>query len=441
MTAGSLTARVGTICADSRNGRRCMRTRARRMFARPRVWRKASDAHASCVDTLQRETLASMCHFTAVRNKAFWVAGFLLVACGGRVEPGESGSTSSGGSAGSGTAGASMSGGTGGHSAGGSGGSSGTDTGGADPGGTTVGAGGTTIGSGGNAGGFTGGVGGSTVGAGGGFTGGVGGSTVGAGGGFTGGVGGSTVGAGGWTGGVGGSGGSVGGSGGASGGSDGGGCSVGGSGGVIQAPSAYGGSGSTSIGGSGGTRSSDYLEAGAPFDAGSDARGSGEAGTCPCTRRPGAAFSPQCPVGIGESTWAIIGPNGGIVALMGRQAIASGALTELVVPTRTLDAAVAVTIAETSIPPPKEYIDWSPVYEVGPACIKPAYVMRLRLPHSNRSGLDTNGLTVYYAKDRNSIFVPVPNSYVNAGFSEVGIAAAGLFFVGTPKPPEQAACP
>ena len=67
--------------------------------------------------------------------------------------------------------------------------------------------------------------------------------------------------------------------------------------------------------------------------------------------------------------------------------------------------------------------------------------MKLRVPWGNRDGVVSRGLTLYYAKDRNSPFTPVPDAYVNAGFMDAGITEFGFFFVGAPKPPDQLNCP
>jgi hypothetical protein len=87
------------------------------------------------------------------------------------------------------------------------------------------------------------------------------------------------------------------------------------------------------------------------------------------------------------------------------------------------------------------FSDWSPIYEVRPACVTVSSRMILQLPFSNREGAVPSGLTTYHAKDRNSLFKPLTNVEINAGFSEAAIAEFGLFFVGVLKSPGQLNCP
>jgi hypothetical protein len=353
-----------------------------------------------------------MRHSSIVQNTALGLAGLVLISCGGRVA-GETG-TPAGGNAGHSGSDGDGSGGSGGA------GSSGTvGTGPSGSSGTTVGSGGSTVG------GWTGGVGG--------WTGGVGGSAGGVGG-WTGGVGGS-AGIGGWTGGVGGagaSGGSGGSTGGASGSAGSSPCSTGGSGGVMDPPSGYGAGGTSSVAPSEVSIDAAFFEAGTPLS---------DAGWCYCTRRPGPGVSLQCPAGIDESTWVTLGPAGGAVVLKGRQAIASGVATELTILPKTLDKAVMITLTETSIPPPRAFLDWSPIYEIIPACMQTSSIMKLRLPWGNRPGVSPPGVTVYHARDRNSPFTAMADVYPNAGFIDAAITEFGLYFVGVPRPPDHANCP
>ena len=113
--------------------------------------------------------------------------------------------------------------------------------------------------------------------------------------------------------------------------------------------------------------------------------------------------------------------------------------SRLTIPPKAFDQEVTVTLTETSIPPPKEFFDWSPVYELQPAGLATSSLMVLRLPWANRIG--TAGITIYYAKDRNSPFTALSDVRNNAGFADAGITAFGLFFVGVPKSAEQASCP
>jgi hypothetical protein len=235
------------------------------------------------------------------------------------------------------------------------------------------------------------------------------------------GSGGSTVG-GGSTGGVGGSGGSAGSAGGAAGSTAGSSGSAGGSPCSTGDARVRGPAEARSVGFSpraieraGGLGRPDLHEAGLP---------------CYCTRRPGPGVSFQCPAGIDESATAIIGPAGGTVSLMGRQGIGSGAASMLTVSPKTFERDVAVVITETSIPPPANFTDWSPIYELEPACIRTSSLMKLKLPHSNKSGaVFPPAFTLYFAKDRNGPFTAVADAYQNAGFFEAGITEFGFFLI------------
>jgi hypothetical protein len=100
-----------------------------------------------------------------------------------------------------------------------------------------------------------------------------------------------------------------------------------------------------------------------------------------------------------------------------------------------------VKLVETSIPPPSDFSDWSPVYELLPGGVTTSSLMALKVPWGNKDG-NVPPITVYMAKDRNSPFTPLPDAYLNAGFSEASITEFGLFFVGVPKSAVgQTACP
>jgi hypothetical protein len=326
---------------------------------------------------------------------ALWSFGLFAIACGGRVvDTSEGDGRETGGYSGTGA--------TGGASAAGQGGSGGSTAGaGSDEAGGTGpgGAAGSTVGTGGSAGGF-------------------GGTTVGTGG-SAGGFGGTTVGTGGSAGGFGGSGGAS-----------------GGQAGVGVGGACNGGTSSTGGGtGWGGAFGTTRLPIGASGAVSIDAGSS----DCPCTRRPGPGVSIRCPAGADESTAAVIGPAGGKLSLVGQQGI--GVAAQLTVAPNALACEVTVTLRETSIPPPKQFSDWSPVYEITPGSVRASSLMKLRLPWGNRDGFVPRELTIYRAKDASSPFLPLPDVQGNAGFSDAGITEFGFFFVGVLKSPAQSACP
>jgi hypothetical protein len=218
-----------------------------------------------------------------------------------------------------------------------------------------------------------------------------------------------------------------GGAGGASGSS---GCSSTGTGGFVQRPNAgYGASNAESND----VTPAEFWEGGAPTPT--------LDGGCFCTRRSGPGASPVCPAGLDELASAEIGRPGGVVALTGRQGTWSGLQAVLTIPPNALDRDLAISLRETSIPPPKEFVDWSPVYELGPACVNGSALMKLQLPYSNFGGT-SGALALYYAKDGVSPFKPAPFKFTNDGrYLEAEIPQFGLFFVGFPKTGSQLSCP
>ena len=158
---------------------------------------------------------------------------------------------------------------------------------------------------------------------------------------------------------------------------------------------------------------------------------------CYCTRRPGPGVSLKCPAGVDQSTSGVIGPAGGKISLIGQQ---FGGC-QLTVPPKAFDKEVTVVITETSTPPPKEFFDWSPIYEVQPIGVTSSSLMALRLPYANRDGLVPRTIAVYHAKDKVGPFTQVSDFYINAGFTDAGITEFGFFFVGDLKSPAQSACP
>jgi hypothetical protein len=113
----------------------------------------------------------------------------------------------------------------------------------------------------------------------------------------------------------------------------------------------------------------------------------------------------------------------------------------LTVPPKALIADTRVTFTETSISPPKEFIDWSPIYEISASNNFPAVApMTVRLFWSNRGGV-VPALNVYHAKDRNSPFVALTDTLPNAGVIDAATTEFGLFFVGFAKTAAEADCP
>ena len=145
----------------------------------------------------------------------------------------------------------------------------------------------------------------------------------------------------------------------------------------------------------------------------------------------------KCPAGLDQSSAGVVGPAGGKVSLVTQQA--GGC--QLTVPPKAFDKEFEVVITETSIPPPQEFFDWSPIYEVQPIGVTSSSLMTLRLPWANRDGSVPRTIAVYHAKEKGGPFKMVSDFYINAGFTDAGITEFGYFFVGDLKSPAQAACP
>jgi hypothetical protein len=144
----------------------------------------------------------------------------------------------------------------------------------------------------------------------------------------------------------------------------------------------------------------------------------------------------RCPPGVDLFARAQIGPEGGKVSLVGQQGVGC----HLTIPPKAFDTPLSVTITETSIPPPQEFFDWSPIYEVQPSGVASSSLMTLRLPWANRDGA-ISGLTVYHAREKNGPFTAVSDFYINAGFADAGVTELGFFFVGVLKSPAELSCP
>jgi hypothetical protein len=162
---------------------------------------------------------------------------------------------------------------------------------------------------------------------------------------------------------------------------------------------------------------------------------------CPCTRRPGPGTSIRCPVGVGQATTMTIGPEGGKIFLDGQQRRATGVPFSVEVPPTALDTATPITVMETTIPPPSDFIDYSPIYYLQPVNVMTTIPMPITIGWSNKDGTVGGDLAVYAGPDGTGPFVRVPDSYLNAGFMQASIKQFGAFFVGYPRRPDQAVCP
>jgi hypothetical protein len=180
-------------------------------------------------------------------------------------------------------------------------------------------------------------------------------------------------------------------------------------------------------------------------DHGATDPGDAAAAMCPCTRRDGQG-SLNCPVGTGKYWGSIVGPEGGVVVLDGTPSTL-GVPVKLTVPYGALTEAHAITITETRCPPPDAYHDWSPVYQIDPPDLTFVTPAALEMPFEAKDPdpAGSSGFvvpkTVSIYESHGGAFTRLPDSYVNAGFSQATVKQLGSFFVGYPKPDAQFACP
>lgn len=171
--------------------------------------------------------------------------------------------------------------------------------------------------------------------------------------------------------------------------------------------------------------------------------------SCACTRRPGLGNSYRCPMGADQSATATLGSAGGSIELVGQQGQSSGVSFRIDFPPGALSQTVTLRVTETSIPPPVEYEDWSPVYLVEPRGLLLGKVAAVRAPFSSNGSFATtgsiampSGLALYQRDEfQTCAFVRLTDSYTNAGFEQASLTSLGYLFVGAPKMADQAACP
>jgi hypothetical protein len=136
----------------------------------------------------------------------------------------------------------------------------------------------------------------------------------------------------------------------------------------------------------------------------------------------------------------VIGPSGGGISLMGNQGAASGVPMELDFPVMALLNDTEITITETTIPPPFDYEDLSPVWRFDPLAVELHAKVTMNMPDSPDGSSVALSPVVYWSAD-GCTWSPLPDSYDNAGFMNASTPTLGYGFVGVQKPPAQASCP
>jgi hypothetical protein len=155
--------------------------------------------------------------------------------------------------------------------------------------------------------------------------------------------------------------------------------------------------------------------------------------SCGCSRRPDATPTFACPPGDGSSTSALIGAAGGTLRL-------AGVATDVTFPPGAFSTPTNAAFTETTIPPPYDILDWSPVFRIEPAGVTLAVPARIEIPWQNNSGAVPAGLTLWYSPD-GSCFSPVPGAYENAGFFQAATTTLGYFIAGVARDSSTASCP
>lgn len=211
------------------------------------------------------------------------------------------------------------------------------------------------------------------------------------------------------------------------------------------APPSQGGSGGQApAGGTGGQAAAGSGDPGgeggaAATEAAGSSGSSGDPPACACTRRPGDGNSFLCPWGEAITVSTQIGPDGGSLMLSGTEST-FGVPVELRIPRGALEETVTISITETSIAPPDDLNDWSPLYRFEPADLTFLRPVELRMPWSGLSGFVPQNLSIYFSSEAGGScdMAPLSDNYVNAGFNHGSLQHLGWAIVGLPK---QDGCP
>jgi hypothetical protein len=118
----------------------------------------------------------------------------------------------------------------------------------------------------------------------------------------------------------------------------------------------------------------------------------------------------------------------------------SGVDAQISIPPTAIATTTTVTLTETAIPPPHDFLDWSPVYRIDPVGLALAARAPVQFPWSNLSGSVAGGLAIWFSPD-GSCFTPLADSYVNAGFNMASTTQLGYFIVAAARSPSAASCP
>ncbi len=161
---------------------------------------------------------------------------------------------------------------------------------------------------------------------------------------------------------------------------------------------------------------------------------------CPCSRRPTAPVSFNCPRGSGESVSMTIGPDGGDALLAGTTAT-RGAPFRIEVFAGSLEEQVELTLTELTLAPHEDFFDYSPVFRVEPDELDFVNGGEVSIPWQVANGQVPGDLAIYHSDSPDGPFELLADSYQNAGFSQATLLRSGYFLVASPKPSDYAFCP
>jgi hypothetical protein len=134
---------------------------------------------------------------------------------------------------------------------------------------------------------------------------------------------------------------------------------------------------------------------------------------------------------------AMITLAGGAVEITGTMSTV-GVAARLDIPMNGLTAPTVVTLTETEVPPPADFVDGSPIYRIDPANLVIEKQAVLTLPYNINSG-SVPDFAIYRIDGAN--VAKVSDSSANAGFLRASVKAGGSYFVGAPKSAAQQSCP
>src|SRR5438552_12585343 len=165
--------------------------------------------------------------------------------------------------------------------------------------------------------------------------------------------------------------------------------------------------------------------------------------SCPCTRRPGPGNSYLCPAGANATVTQSIGPEGGLIYVLGQQSKMTNVPFAVQIPPGALTENVMVTVTETNLDPPADFVDYSPVFHVEPDTLALFKVAPMQVPWSSNPTLGDfpPEFGVYWNPAATTCgFARRADSTTNVGFEKASLVRGGYYFVGSPKTAVQPMC-